>query len=69
MGIICTTKSEGKIAEKEEFYFDDWVGSLYYYVTNVREGTGSYYYMAAFDSSVKKTNYTVEFSGLLQPIE
>ena len=63
------TKSEGKIAKEEEFYFDDWVGSLYYYVSTARVKTGSYYYMAAFDSSVKKTNYTVEFSGLLQPIE
>ena len=62
-------KSEGKTSIREEFHFDDYVGSLYYYVTNVRERTGSYDYMAGFDSSVKKTNYTAEFSGLLQPIE
>lgn len=63
------TKSEGKIAKKEEFYFDDWEGSLYYYVSITRVKLGSYYYMAGFDSSVKKTSYTAEFSGLLQPIE
>lgn len=62
-------KSEGETSIHEEFHFDDYVGSLYYYVTNVRERTGSYYYMAGFDSSVKKTNYTAEFKGLLQPLE
>ncbi|MBQ8299262.1 MAG: hypothetical protein IJX99_05285 [Clostridia bacterium] len=63
------TKSEGKIAENEEFHFDDFVGSLYYYVSTARVKTGGYYYMAEFDSSVEKMNYGVEFNGLLQPIE
>ena len=63
------TKLEGKIAENEEFHFDDYVGSLYYYVSTIRVKTGGYYYMAEFDSSVEKTNYAAEFSGLLQPIE
>ena len=63
------TKSEGKIAENEEFHFDDFVGHLYYYVSTARVKTGGYYYMAEFDSSVEKMNYEVKFSGLLQPIE
>ena len=63
------SKAEGKTYIREVFHHDSAVGSLYYYVTNERDESGDYYYMAAFDSSVKKTNYTVEFSGLLQPID
>ncbi len=63
------SKTDGEAAILEEFHFDESVGSLYYYITNEREGTGGYYYMAGFDSSIEKTNYTVKFEGLLQPIE
>ena len=49
-----------------ELHFDDYIGSVSYYVDLTYEA--GYYYMAQMDLSCKKDCYRFEFEGLLKPI-